>query len=145
MGEGEALRGQLEVAEQQHVDVDRTWSVARAAKRAAMLGLDRLAGVEELLRLEGGPDPDRGVEEVGLIRDLANRLGFVERGDRLDLYATAFQILDRTAEVGFAIADVRAEAQIADPRCVAQMPSSSSDSRSSERSRVTSTAASCTG
>ena len=40
------------VAEQQHVDVDRPRPVAHAAGRAAQLPLDRLARVEQRLRLE---------------------------------------------------------------------------------------------
>jgi hypothetical protein len=139
--EGEALGAQLEVAEQQQVDVDRPWAVPGAAKRPAVLRLDCLAEVEQLLRLELGADPDRGVEEVGLIQDLANRLGLVQRGDRLDIDAMAPQVVDRPPQVRLAIADIRAEPEIADP----QTPSSSSESRSSERSSVTSTAASWTG
>ena len=39
--------------------------------------LDLLAEVEQLFRLEIGADADRGVEEVGLVEHLANRLGLV--------------------------------------------------------------------
>ena len=48
----QSLRGQLAFAEQQHVHVDRARAVANAAGRPAQLALDRLAGVEQLLRLE---------------------------------------------------------------------------------------------
>jgi hypothetical protein len=56
------------------------------------------------------------------------------------------QTLDRPAQMCLAIADVGAEAEIPDtPRSlVAQTPSSSSGSRSSDFSSVTSTPASCT-
>jgi hypothetical protein len=57
------------------------------------------------------------------------------------------QALDRASEVFLAIADVGAEAEVSDalrPEALAQRPSSSSDSRSSERSSVTSTPASWT-
>src|SRR5689334_25376349 len=119
-----------------------------ASEGAAVLCLDLLADVEERLRLEGGSDPDRAVEEVRLIEDLPHGLRLIERGGRLHLHPSGAQVLDRSPELGFAVADVRAEAEIADPRSAhfsAQTPSSSSDSRSSDRSTVTSTAASCTG
>jgi hypothetical protein len=139
--EGEAVGFQLEVAQQQEVDVDRAGTMARSTGSAALLGLDRLAQVKQVLGLEGSPDPDRGVEEIRLVDDLADRLRLVQRGDGLDLDVAAAQVLDRLAQLGFAVADVRAESEVAGP----QTPSSSSDSRSSERSRVTSTAASWTG
>ena len=44
-----------------------------------------LQSVEQLLAARARCDPDRGVEEVGLVEDLADRLGLVGRGDRLDL------------------------------------------------------------
>jgi hypothetical protein len=54
------------------------------------------------------------------------------------------QALDRPAQVRLTVADVRAEAEVADPAAVRQTPSSSSDSRSRDLSKVTSTPASCT-
>ena len=78
---------ELEVAEQQQVDVERSRAVALAAEHAPLLDLDRLAEVEQLLGLQLGADPDRGVQEVGLVEDLAHRLGLVQRRDRLDLHA----------------------------------------------------------
>jgi hypothetical protein len=53
--------------------------VARAAGGASDLTLDRLTGVEQLDRLMIGLDLDAGVEELGLIEDLADRLGVVGR------------------------------------------------------------------
>ena len=50
VGKGEALGAHLDVAEEQQVDVDRAGPVARAAEGAAVLGLDRLAEVEQLPR-----------------------------------------------------------------------------------------------
>ena len=46
----EPLGAQLEVAEQEQVDVDRPRPVAGAAEDASVLGLDRLADVEQLPR-----------------------------------------------------------------------------------------------
>ena len=76
---------ELEVAEQEQVDVERARAVAGGVELAAALGLDLLAEVEQRLRLEVGADADGGVEEVGLVEDLADRLGLVGGGDRLDL------------------------------------------------------------
>src|SRR6201999_1950368 len=65
--QGEALAFVLKVAEQQQVDVERAGAVAGSVEGAPALGLDRLAGVEQLLRLELGRDPQGGGEEVGLV------------------------------------------------------------------------------
>ena len=100
VGQGEALGLELEVAEQQQVDVERARAVAGGVEGAAALGLDPLAEVEQLLGLELGADADRGVEEVGLVEDLADRLGLVGRGDRLDLDPALAQQLDRRPQVG---------------------------------------------
>jgi hypothetical protein len=140
MGKREALGAQLEIVEEQEVDVDRAGAVTGPAEGAAVLGLDRLAEVEQLFGLERGPDPDGGVQEVGLVEELTHRLRLIERGDRLHLDAVLPQIVDRPAQVRLAIADVRAEAEVP-----GQTPSSSSGSRSMDRSKVTSTPASCTG
>jgi hypothetical protein len=145
VGKREALRAQLDLAEKQQVDVDRAGAVSGAAEGAAVLGLDRLADVEQRLRLERRPDTDGRVEEVRLVEDLARRLGLVERGDRVYLDTVLTQVVDRPPQMRLAIADVRAEAEVPDPRGAGQTPSSSSDSRSIDRSRVTSTPASCTG
>jgi hypothetical protein len=154
VGQRESLGAHLDLAEEQQVDVDRPGPVAGAAEGAAVLGFDLLADGEELIRFERGPDSDGGVEEVRLVENLAHRLGLVQRGDRLDLNAVFAQVLDRPVQLGLAIADVRAEAEVAQPlkgravarpRIRAQTPSSSSGSRSIDRSRVTSTAASWTG
>src|SRR3954454_11150806 len=146
--EGEAGGAHLEVAQEEQVDVDRPRAVTGSSGGTAVLRLDGLAEIEKRLGTEGGADPNGAVQEVGLIEHLPHRLGLIERGDRRHLDPSVSQVVDRPAEVGFAVAEVRAEAEIADSRDAprrAQRPSSSSDSRSSERSTVTSTAASCTG
>ena len=82
---------------------------------AAALGLDPLAGVEQRFGLEVGADADGGVEEVGLVEDLADRLGDVGGGDGVDLDPLGFEQLDRRAQVGGGVADVGAEAEVAGP------------------------------
>ncbi len=86
---------ELELAEQQQVDVERARAVARAARPPATLGLDRLAGVEQRLGLERGLDPDCGVEEVGLVEDLAHRLGLIQ--DELAVTSTPRSASSSTA------------------------------------------------
>ena len=49
MGQLEALVAQLELAQQQHVDVDRARAVARAAGRPSELALDGLRRVQQRL------------------------------------------------------------------------------------------------
>ena len=105
--QGETVGRELEVAEQQQVDVERPRAVPGSVELAATSGLDLLAEVEQGLGLEPGADPDRGVEEVGLVEHLADRLGLIGGGDRLDLDPGRLQCLDRGEEVGPAVADVR--------------------------------------
>jgi hypothetical protein len=136
------VRRHFDVAEQKEIDVDRPGAVAGAVEVPATLSLDSLAEVEQCLGLESGTDPDRAVQEVGLVEDLPNRLGLVERGGSLDDDTMLAQTLNRPAQLRLTIADVRAQAEVADP--LLQTPSSSSASRSSDFSRVTSTPASCT-
>ena len=117
-----------------------------------MLDLDPLAEVEQLFGLERGTDADGGVEEVRLVEDLPDRLGLIGGGDRLDLDPMTSKVLDRPPQMLLALADVGAETDVADPlgavgRLGAQTPPSSSSmsiSRAVVRSRVNSTAASCT-
>ena len=89
----------MQIAEQQHVDVDHPRPVAHAAGRAADLSLDLLARVEQLLGPERGLDPQAGVEEVGLVEDQADRLGLVHRrrGEHVD--PVARQRRDRRRKV----------------------------------------------
>ena len=54
VGQREAWRGVLDAGEQEDVDVDRTGSVAWAARAATELCLDRLAGAEQVLGGEAG-------------------------------------------------------------------------------------------
>ena len=63
--------------------------MAGGVESPAAVGLYLLAQVEQRLGLEIGADPDDGVEEVRLVEDLADRLGLVERGGRLDLDSVA--------------------------------------------------------
>ena len=109
-------RLELEVAEQQQVDVDRARAVARAAAKSRPASASTaLQSVEERFRLEVGRDPDRGVEEVRLVEDLADRLGLVAAGDRLDRDAPLAEAGDGRPEVRDAVADVRAEPEVAGP------------------------------
>src|SRR4051794_32993779 len=125
--------------------------MAGSAEIPAGLCLDRLAEIEELLRLQGGPDSHRPVQEVGLVRDLPHRLRLIERRDGIYFDTSGPKRVDGAADLRLAVADVRAETQKPDPldphltgRAVARprIYSSSSGSRSSERSSVTSTPAS---
>ena len=79
MRKREPIRDELDVAEQEQVHVDRPRPVARAAEVAAGLRLDLLAEVEQNLGFAPGPDPNRRVEEVRLVEDLADRLRLVGR------------------------------------------------------------------
>jgi hypothetical protein len=151
MGQGEALALELDVSQQQQVDVERARAVAGRRERPAVLGLDPLADIEQGVGLERGANADGGVEEVGLVEDLADRLGLVGGGDGLDLDSMRPQVLDGPAQVPLTLADVRSQPQVADAllggRVAQAGPSSSSRpiSRSAALSRVTSTAASLTG
>jgi hypothetical protein len=118
MRQRQALRREGRVAEEQQVDVDRAGPVAhvvggRRVRRAAVGALDVLASVQELLRRERGGDPHAGVEEVGLVEDLADRVGVVRRGRRQHPHAAGRQGVDGGLELGTAVADVRAEAEVA--------------------------------
>jgi hypothetical protein len=75
--EGEPIRAQLDLPEQEQIYVDRPRPVPGAAEGAPVLGLYRLAEVEQGLRLERRPDPDGSVEEIRLVEDLPNRLGLI--------------------------------------------------------------------
>jgi hypothetical protein len=134
----EAIRFQLEIAEEQHVDVERARAVTGTGEHPALLGLDRLAAVQELVGLEVGRDADRGVEEVGLVEDLADRLGLIGRRGGLDADAVLGEEPDRRPQMLRAIPDVRAEPEVSLARRRAQSGSSSP----AGASRVTSTATS---
>ena len=109
MGQREPLGPQLEIAEQEQVDVEWARTVAGGVEGTAALGLDLLAEVEQRFGLQLGADADRGVEEVGLVEHLTNRLGLVGRGDRPHLHPALAQHLDRRAQMGLAVADVGAQ------------------------------------
>ena len=71
--------------------------VARAVEHSPHLGLDRLADVEQLLRLARRQDAHRRVEKVGLVEDLADRLCLIERGDGRHLDPPGLQRANRPA------------------------------------------------
>src|SRR5262249_6816552 len=88
MRQDETLGREREIAEQEQVDVERAGAVARGVERATTGSLDLLTEVEQRFGLQLGADADRGVEEVGLVEDLADRLGLISGGDRIDLDTT---------------------------------------------------------
>ena len=140
MGKPEPLGLELDLAEQEQVDVERARPVAGAAEEPALLDLDRLADVEQLLGLELRPDPHGGVEEVGLLEDLADGLCLIGGGDGLDLDSVLAQRSDGGTQVTLPVAEVRAQAQVAGPQ--SDPSPSSSSSGPTPRSWVTSTATS---
>lgn len=143
MGKRQPIGLELDVAKQQQVQVERPWAVPRPGEHAPLLGLDRLAGVEEILRLEGGRDPGCRVQEVGLVENLADGLGLVEGGDRVDPGAVLGEQADGRPQVLLPVADVGAEPQVAGAGLGVQSESSSASAGSSSGvSRVTSTATS---
>ncbi len=147
MRQGQAFGPQLQVPEQQQIEIDRPGPLTRATEDTPVLDLDGLGDIEELLGAERSPDAGDGVEEVGLVEDLSDRLCLVEGGDRLDLDVVGAELGNRPADVRLAIPEVRAEPDVADPlgsRGLAQIPCSSPGSRSIDPSRVTSTPASST-
>ena len=79
MRKREPIGDELDVAEQEQVHVDRPRPVARAAEVTTGLRLDLLAEVEQNLGFAPCPDPNRRVEEVRLVEDLADRLRLVGR------------------------------------------------------------------
>jgi hypothetical protein len=103
----------LEVAQEQHVDVDRARPVARSRDHPAELALDHLAGVEQLLGAELGLDLRDRVQEVGLVEDLALWLGLVERRAAGDADAVVVQQLTGALDLAAAVPDVRAEPEVA--------------------------------
>lgn len=156
MREREALALELDLTEQEQVQVDRARAMAGPGEGAAVLGLDRLADVEQGLGSERRADARRGVQEVRLVEDLAGRLGLVYGGAGLDLRLVGREVRERPAQMPLALAEVGPEADVAGslrpPVGVgreAQTPPASSSSSSSWspaalRSSVTSTAASST-
>ena len=79
MRQHQSLRAMLGFVQQQHVDVDFPRPVAHAFASAPQLFLNRLAGVQQLLRPERSLDSQAGVEKVTLIRDESHRLEAVTR------------------------------------------------------------------
>ncbi len=131
---------ELEVVDQQQIEVERPRPVPLTRQHPALLHLDRLTQVEQLLGLQPGANPNHGVQEVPLIEDLPDRLGLVHGGDRLDLHAMLTKGGDRSAQVSAPIADVGAEPEVGG----GAHSSSSSGSSGEERSWTTSTATSST-
>jgi hypothetical protein len=79
MRQGQAVGAVFEVAEQQQVDVDQARRVPRPAGLAPLFTLDGFEYVEQVLGPEIGADPDRRIEEIGLVEDLSDRLGPPDR------------------------------------------------------------------
>lgn len=111
MGQGQAVGLVLDLTEQQQVDVDQAGRVARPAGLASLLALDLLELVEQIFRAEIGAGPDRRVEEVRLVEDLADRLGSPDRRACFDAQPLGLEPIDRLAQVGNRLADVRAKAE----------------------------------
>ena len=109
----------------------------------AQLALDRLARVEQRLRARARSRPHDRVEELRLVEHLADRLGVVDRRRRQHLHADARQRVDRGLQMRPAVADVRAEPEVAGARhrgrrtiaswreCTSRTPSSLHSSPSS--------------
>ena len=70
VGQRQPVGLELQVAEQQQVQVERARAMPLPAEHPPLLDLDRLAEIEQVLGLQLGADPDRGVQEVGLVEDL---------------------------------------------------------------------------
>lgn len=117
MGQLQTFGFILEVTQQQEVYVDHTGRVTRAPPFAPLFPLDQLEYVEQILRAEISPDPNRGVKEIGLVKDLPDRLGPPGRGDRLNLEAFLPQTADRVPQVGEAVAYVGAKAEPGLAKC----------------------------
>ena len=109
MGQAQAIGLDRLTIDQQQVDVDRAGAVARA-RDAAERALDGLAGVEQLQRAKARLDADDGVQEVALVKDLADRLRLVDGRARLDLDRIMLsEAAHRLPEVRRAIPDVGAQ------------------------------------
>ena len=137
MRERQPLRAQLELAEQQHVDVERPRPVARGPEHPPVLDLDRLADVEQAVGGQLGVDARRRVEKVGLVEHLSDRRGLVHGRHGVHVDAMARQRLDACAQVRRPVPLVRPQ-----PKVTNQLSSASSSPPSAGRSWVTSTAAS---
>ncbi len=74
-----ALVGELELAQQQDVDVDRARAVAQGALAAPELPLEPLDGIQQRERLERCLHAHAGVQEGRLVDDLADGIGVVGR------------------------------------------------------------------
>ena len=114
MRERQTLGAKLEVAQQEHVHVDRARPVADASRRAPELSLHRLACVEQLLRTQRGPNPQARVEEVGLVGDLPLRRRLVHRRRRKHLHPVPAERVARGTQVREPVSLVGAEPEVAD-------------------------------
>ena len=127
----------------------RSRGVRGAGRRARGPGrLDRLAGIEH----RSGParsDPHRRIQEVGLVEDLAHRLGLIHDETASTSTPWREEPRRRRGMVRLAVADVGAKAQVADPgahwagawgRLQPHSPSSSGPGRAGALLRLTSTA-----
>ena len=116
MREREAVGAVLEVAEQQHVHVDRARPVANAARLAAEVALDPFAASSSSSGPSAVRTRRRGVQEVRLVGDLPLRRGLVHRRRGLDRHLVEHQRVARGAQVPQPVADVRAEPEVPDPQ-----------------------------
>ena len=92
------------------------WHLSYVAIGAALtpeFALDRLADVEQLLGAELGLDAQAGVQEVGLVEQLALGRGLVDRGRGEHLDPSPAERRARVTQVGLPVPDVRAEAEVA--------------------------------
>jgi hypothetical protein len=113
VGKREPLGAELEVAEQQHVHVDRTRPVANASGGAAELALDGLALVEQLLRAKRRAHAQAGVQEVRLVFDLALRRRLVHGRGRQHLHPAPAERITRGAQVRQPVSLVGAQPEVA--------------------------------
>ena len=142
----ETLVLQLDVAEEQHVHVDRAGAVPRAGEDAAELDLYRLADVEEVEWLEArwrcarrrsGSPAGRGSRRPARSR----RATRPPRRSRRGLPSSS----SASRDVLGPLADVRAEPEVAGPRRQSSSSSGGSSSRSTSTSTDTSSIASGSG
>jgi len=111
VGQAHALVVELELAEQQHVDVDRPGTVADAVLDAPELSLQALQGVEQLQCPQVGPHAQAGVEERRLVGHLPDGVGVVGGRGGEHLHAGAGEGEHGGLQLGAAIAEVAAEAE----------------------------------
>ena len=98
------------VVEQQHVDVDQRAARGGAAGARPTSRSTALQASEQLLGPVVGPDPQAGVEELGLVEDQPDRLGLIDRrgGQHLTPWPASAA---RQPEMRAPVTDVRSQAR----------------------------------